>query len=179
MTEVFISHDIANLPRFLQEVSEQAIRRTMTQVVRTAERESLRRFRRVTNSWKHKPAFEATYEVNRTSYDLMVGTDDDIYRYVDQGTRPHRIEPKGPWPLRFQWGGKGSYMPKTAPGVLSSWGGGPTGPMAHFYGVNHPGTEARGFTSQIEKEVGADAWNRLLTTLHKEMNKAIRLRGRR
>jgi len=71
------------------------------------------------------------------------------------GTKPHVIKPKGKgYPLRFNWGGPGSYKPKTVrggkfrgPGKVV--GGKPVRAMQ----VKHPGTKPRKFTERINKEL--------------------------
>ena len=84
----------------------------------------------------------------------MVDTSDEIYGYVNDGTPPHPIPkvPKISGSLAFQWGGKGSYKAKTAPRVIGSTGGGPTGPMVFPKQVQHPGTKARNFDDEIQKK---------------------------
>lgn len=110
-------------------------------------------FEATTQGWEHNVAFTATAE--RDGY--TVGTDDEIYGYVDQGTRPHVIV--GAPVLRFQSG----YKPKTAPRVIGSGGGGATGGIVYTRRVNHPGTEAREFSQTI-----AEKWQRELPLLINE-----------
>ena len=140
------------------------------------EREALRRFRRTTATWHHKPAFEAVSEFNGTEFTLLIGTDDEIYRYVEEGTRPHEIRPKGNWPLRFQWGGPGSYKAKTSPGNLTSSQGGPSGDWVHFMHVNHPGTEARRFMPEIHREVSEIACETMLDQVQRAIERLLRKR---
>jgi len=80
-----------------------------------------------------------------------VFTDNEIYGYVNDGTRPHPIFPKKAKALAFQWGGKGSYTPKTTPRVIGSRAGGPSGPTVYRPYVQHPGTKGRHFDEEIEK----------------------------
>ncbi len=109
-------------------------------------------FRETTRSWKHKPKFEAIVSVD-PNVEVLVGTDDKIYGYVNEGTRPHIIRPKRARTLRFKWAGKGSYIPKTKPRVIGSTPGKQTGPEVHRLVVHHPGIkEPREFDVTIQKK---------------------------
>jgi len=116
--------------------------------------ELLRDFEKTTETWEHDVKFEKLVDYRPRGPEVFVGTDDEIYGYVNDGTRPHPIFPVRARALRFQWGGKGSYRPKTAPRVIGSKAGGPTGPIVHRPYVQHPGTEARHFDEEIEKQHG-------------------------
>ena len=104
-------------------------------------------YARTVKSWAKKPEFEVQQSL-KGGPSVLVGTDDVVYLFVDEGTRPHIIAPKGPWPLRFQTG----YKAKTSPGVLDSGSGGKFGPERRALVVHHPGTEARGFSAKIAAE---------------------------
>jgi hypothetical protein len=114
-------------------------------------------FKATTKTWQHQPRFDKVYSVGN-AIEILVGTNDDIYRYVDEGTKPHPIfagiytGKSNKKALAFQWGGKGSYRAKTKPGVIGSTGGGPTGPMVAFPYVQHPGTKPRKFSEIIKKK---------------------------
>ena len=174
MSETFIVHNIDGLQRALALLPEQVTRRVMRQVADTAEREMLRRYRRTAHTWKHKPAFETIKEITPTSIAVMVGTDDDVYKFVDKGTRPHIIEPRRfGYPLRFQIG----YQAKTIPGILGSNKGGAFGPERRAMKVHHPGTEARGFSEQIHREIGPMAFALTNKLIVKEMHRHWRVWG--
>ena len=74
-------------------------------------------FEGTTKTWKTKVVFEELYEIGPNDVTIFVGTDNEIYGFVDKGKRPHRIEPKGNYPLAFRSGYTG---PKTKPGSLRS-----------------------------------------------------------
>jgi len=133
--------------RFKSEAFTEAVARAAKQV----SNEMVLDFRETTRSWKHKPMFEAVVSVDPNA-EVLVGTDDKIYGYVNDGTKPHIIRPKRAKALRFKWGGKGSYKPKTQPRVIGSTPGGPSGPEVALKWVRHPGTEAREFDKTIEKK---------------------------
>ncbi len=94
------------------------------------------------STWTHKPSFEVVV----TSEGVVVGTDHEIYEYVDQGTKPHTIRPRKAKRLKFMAGGSA----KTSPGVIGSRSGqkGGQGPI-YAMQVRHPGIAARGFTTKI------------------------------
>ena len=115
-------------------------------------------FEDTTKYWKHKPKFEILADLSGPGPFVLVATDDEIYRYVNEGTKPHEI-----WAGAYT--GKNNkrvlafpsvFTPKTKPGSLTS-GRGHKGKVDTFVPmVHHPGTEAREFDEQIEKK--RDKW---------------------
>lgn len=107
-------------------------------------------------NWEHKPEFKARGQITRTGTSVYVwpaGKNADIWRYVSNGTRAHDIEPKGEgYPLRFMWGGPGSYKPKTKPPGKFGGPGIVMGEPVAFYKVHHPGNEPRNFEKNISKD---------------------------
>jgi len=70
------------------------------------------------------------------------------------GTRPHIIRPKRAKRLKFQWGGPGSYKPKTVRGGKFRGPGKVVGgKTVYAKKVKHPGTKPRKFTERINKEL--------------------------
>jgi hypothetical protein len=65
-----------------------------------------------------------------------VGTNDEIFRFWEKGTRPHIIEPRNKQALKFQW--------DNAPSGLPSFEG-----YYFFKKVNHPGTEGKEVMKKI------------------------------
>jgi len=111
-------------------------------------------FAKTTATWKHDVEFTQVVSLAGPGPELLVATDDKIYGYVNDGTKPHQI-----WAgvytgksnkkvLSFQ----GSYKAKTKPGVIGSSAGGSSGDWMHRPYVNHPGTEARNFDEIIQKK---------------------------
>jgi hypothetical protein len=113
----------------------------------TAVREIRADFEQTTRTWKHRPEFVAEMDLEGPGPTVMVGTDDEIYRYVDEGTKPHIIRPVHGKRLVFQ----GGYSAKTAPHVIGSQEGGAFGDRVFATEVHHPGNEAREFTKDIQK----------------------------
>ena len=100
------------------------------------------------SKWEKQPKFEKEVQVGPDEVAVLVGTDNEIYRFVSEGTRPHVITPKGPWPLRF----KDTYTAKTLPGLITSRSGGASGGEVFAREVHHPGTEPRKFEETIGKK---------------------------
>lgn len=113
-------------------------------------------FKKTTATWEHKVKFESIVGLRRTppGPELLVWTDDEIYGYVNNGTRPHPIFPRRAKALVFQWGGKGSYKPKTKPRVIGSGPSSISNPQTwRLPYVDHPGIkEGRHFDEEIEKK---------------------------
>lgn len=114
-----------------------------------------------TQTWKHKPKFAVVVEENATAFAVFAGTNDAVYGYVDEGTRPHDIKPKRSKYLRFSSG----YRSKSRVGIIGSREGGSFGDNVFSQGVHHPGTAARGFTILIAK--------RRQKTLEQEIDQAL------
>ena len=50
-------------------------------------------FEETTKTWTKKPEFQTVYAVRPNGPEVLVGTDDKIYGYVNEGTKPHPIFP--------------------------------------------------------------------------------------
>lgn len=98
-------------------------------------------------TWSTKPTFDLTITEKGGDYSVVAGTDNVVYGYVDEGTKPHDIKPKRSKYLRFSSG----YKTKTRVGIIGSRAGGAFGDDVFSTGVHHPGTEAREFTIRIQK----------------------------
>jgi len=112
-------------------------------------------FTRTTETWEHKPDFEQSVSLKAPGPTLTVWTDNEIYGYVNDGTRPHIIRRKNAPMLAFKTG----FYPKTFPGVIGSVKGGSFAPWAFAKEVNHPGTEPRKFDKTIK-----DKWQPIFFT---------------
>lgn len=104
-----------------------AVRRAVKQAADDAQKD----FEATTDGWKHPVVFEQV----PVSDGIIVGTEDEIWQYQDEGTRPHPIVPRNAAVLRFPAGGGVVYTRR----------------------VSHPGTKARGWTKMI-----ATKWQREL-----------------
>ena len=102
-------------------------------------------YEKTTRTWQHKPIFVIQWNKDHTS--ATVGTDNKIYGWVDEGTKPHIIKPKGNYPLRFNV----PFKAKTRVMSINSFSGSKgTTPVAARI-VHHPGTKARKFTPVITR----------------------------
>lgn len=121
--------------------------------------ELLKDFKKTTETWETEVEFEKVVDYKPNGPEVFVGTDNEIYGYVNNGTPRHDIfagyytGKSNKKVLAFQWGGKGSYKAKTKPRVIGS---GPSSisnaqPWRLPY-VDHPGFEGRHFDEEIEKK---------------------------
>ena len=149
MSEFKVETNIGDLPRRLLRLPREVRQELLEDAAETAQKRALELFRRTVRTWRRKPTFRVDAQVRPTLVRIEGGTNDPIYGYVDLGTRPHIIEPKGEgYPLRFQ----SAYQAKTIPGVLASRPGGPSGRMVHAYRVRHPGNRPRRFSAMIAQK---------------------------
>jgi hypothetical protein len=102
-------------------------------------------FKKTTRTWDHQPQFSSEIHFEGTDPSLIVGTDDKIFKFVDEGTRAHWVRPKRGGMLAFKTG----YRAKTSPGMIGSTGGGGFGPMGFSKGHKVSGIKKRGFTRAI------------------------------
>lgn len=100
-----------------------------------------------TATWKHQVKFEKLIQVGPKSVEILVDTDDEIYRYVNEGTKAHDILPKNASVLAFP----SAFRAKSQPGRQTSGAGFSGGPTRFSMGVHHPGTKARCFDKVIMK----------------------------
>lgn len=136
-----------------QRAIEQAVDKTANLIHRD--------YRSTVATWEHKVTFTQTVDKRGGVFAIEVSTDDDIYGYVDRGTRPHVIRPKRARALRF----RGGYRAKTRVGVIGSRQGGAFGATVHAMSVNHPGFPGRKFSETIRR--------RRRTTLQQEASQNI------
>lgn len=103
-------------------------------------------FHVTTQTWTNKPKFDIKHTAN--SGEWIIKTDDEIYGYVNSGTRPHIILPrKAGGRLRFFRTG---FRPKSRVGWIGSNKGNSASKDETFAkSVHHPGTQARNFAKII------------------------------
>lgn len=114
-----------------------ALRKEIRKESRAVERELGYPSRR----WKHRVDFK----IDETNEGANIGTNDKIYTYVDQGTKPHIIKPKKAKVLVFN----SKFKAKTKPDSLSSSAGRSEPPKVFAKIVKHPGIKARGFVKLV------------------------------
>lgn len=116
---------------------------------------------RPTGSWRHKAAMQTDVRGDTAT----AGTDDEIYGYVSEGTRPHTIVAKNAKVLAF-----GPSAPKTQVGSLGSSSGSRGAVSVFRKRVRHPGTKARKFDETAGKELERE-WP---ATVQKKLDEAAR-----
>lgn len=155
-------------------LKDEAMRMELLNAMRRFGTLAKKEYEKTTETWENKPKFDSIVSLSGDGPTVVTGVSGggkaaEIYRYVDEGTRPHMIFPKGDYPLAFQSG----YNPKTAPNIIGSKAGGSYGDMVYARGVMHPGTEARNFDKAIEKEMKP----RFKREMEEAMRKAAKASG--
>lgn len=120
-------------------------------------------FKKTTKNWKVQVDFKVTRKRKGGSYTFAAFTDNEIYGYVNDGTKPHLITAKNAPFLVFSY----PSTPKTQPNVLKSGKGKRGNKWASKKQVKHPGTKARNFDKIIAKRF-RDRWV-------SEANEALRM----
>ncbi len=101
-------------------------RKEVLNALRAEGRDVKKEYEKTTKTWKKKPKFEVLIGLTRGpggSASVLVGTDDEIYRYVDEGTKGHYVPKSGAATMAFRPG----YKAKTKPRKIGSSAGGAFG----------------------------------------------------
>ena len=104
-------------------------------------------FKKTTRTWNTQPRFGIEVTRMKDSFSAEIGTNNLIYKWVEEGTRAHPIDAVNAPSLAFNT----VFVAKTVPGRLSSRRGRSSGPIARPQHVDHPGTTAREFRVPILK----------------------------
>ena len=103
-----------------------AFRLATLNALRAEGRDVKKEYEKTTKTWKRKPEFEVLIGLTRGpggSASVLVGTDDEVYGYVDEGTRGHYVPKSGAATMAFRPG----YKAKTKPRMIGSGSGGASG----------------------------------------------------
>jgi hypothetical protein len=100
----------------------------------------------VTRTWATPVKFDVRSALEAGSAVITISTTNEIFGYVDQGTKPHIIRPRGK-ALMFGAG----FAPKTQPGIIGSSSGASGGAVVFAKYAQHPGTKPRKFTETIAR----------------------------
>lgn len=130
---------------------DRAHRRVITAALDVTAKGVLADFERTTATWNTKPGFDISDD---GEFGRVIGTDDENYQRVDEGTRPHVIVARGK-ALAFAPGGSA----KSRPRVIGSGSGGKGSGVVFTKRVNHPGTDGRAFADTI-----GEKWEPLLAS---------------
>lgn len=136
-----------------------AIRLELLSMMNSTSREIKKDFQACVKTWNHKVEFEILKSL-KGGPTVLIGTDDEIFGYVNNGTPEHDIPASKPSGLFY----KSGFKPKTQVGVIGSRTGGKFGPVrGHGMIVHHPGIAARNFDKTI-----ADLWRQKFKRLAEE-----------
>lgn len=131
----------------------------------TAQKEA-RSFRRGVETWKTKVSFRMIKDTSKNGINYKIVTDSLIWKWVNFGTKPHRISAKNTPNLKYQ----SDFTPKTRAGFIGSRDGGKFGNnWVVADSVMHSGIEARRFDKEILKK----ADKRFLDSVLKELDKRL------
>lgn len=116
-----------------------------------------RDYEKTVKTWDEKPSFIMTRDLSHQPISFFVGTDNLTYKFVDEGTGTGREEGGGDSYPIFPVTAKAlayqqDFTPKTTPMSLTSTSGGKSGAMLIRNYVEHPGIEARKFTTTIREK---------------------------
>lgn len=119
---------------------------------RVVARQAKADFEKTVATWKKKPDFEVLTEIDgQGNVVVLVGTDNPIYRYVDEGTERRDIRPRSGNKrglLVFPSG----YSPATVPRYIGSYPAGTYGPLVFTPIVRDHSIKPRKFTETIVKK---------------------------
>jgi hypothetical protein len=138
-------------------LKDKEMQRELRNAIARAGRAILKDYGRTVRTWNEKPEFETVTTLmtgKPPGPSILVGTDDVVYKFVDEGTKPHEI-----WAgiytgksdkrtLAFQ----PNSRPKTTPGNLDAGPGSKSGAYVNPPMVHHPGTKARDFTKMLQEK---------------------------
>lgn len=152
-----------------KKIKEKEIRLHLLNEQRKIGKDVRKDFERTVKTWDKKPKFEILVSLAKGQITTAVVTNSEIYRYVDEGTKPHDI-----W-AGFYTGKSeakvlvfpGTFSAKTIPGVLDAREGSQSGDLVFTPYVRHPGIKPRKFSKTIQKK-----WRK---RYKKRMLKALRV----
>lgn len=112
-------------------------------------------FEKTVAGWKmQKPTFAIKFRRSPSVMSLSVAItgnkkSQEVWGYLNYGTKPHRITPKRAKRLRFP---SGTYQRGSSPGRLNTYPASKaTGPDVYAKAVNHPGFPARDWLKVIKQ----------------------------
>lgn len=144
-------HIEAIRPRKSPVINVEAFKREMSAAVDQTAADMLHDFEKTTRTWTTQVKFYARPkggQLGRRDLTITVYTNNQIYQYVEAGTKPHIIRPKKANALHFL----GGYRAKTRPGFIGSSQGGASGESVFAKEVHHPGTKPRNFAAIIARK---------------------------
>lgn len=140
-----------------------AIERAVGDAMKDLAKDAQKDLEKTTSTWEHDVDFKI--EMERGGF--TVATTDEIYGYVDDGTRAHEIRPKNGKQLKFTVGGAA----KTTPRVIGSGPGRRGSTVVRSKRVWHPGTKAREFTETLQQKYDREVPLRIGQALGKVLDR--------
>lgn len=152
-------------------INIQAFRREMNKAIKEQRDVLSEDLNRITRTWEHEVKFKIDMKDSVDKIEGAISTDDEIFGYVEKGTRSHWVPKTGYARMRFHSG----YRAKTRPGLIGSTQGGGYGPF--WFSKRHKvkGIKGReflkaiylvrqaGFKRRMEKafeEAAKNAWSK-------------------
>lgn len=148
---------LVSIAYFAQPTDTPQLRRDLEDALLVTVESMLRDYAATTATWETPVEFDFEVAVDGDSFEAIVGTDNEIYEWVNNGTGQaagnrgdwYPIRPVNAEAIAYQ----SRFSPKTQPGVLRSQGGGKRGPVDVIRPeVFHPGIEPRNFDETITKK---------------------------
>lgn len=99
-------------------------------------------------TFDNKPNFVRIVSVDGSKITGVYKTDNEVYGFLNYGTKGHMVMPKNGRALRF----RANYKSKTRPGSIKASGGGASGSYVFSKGHYVKGIEARRFDEQIKEK---------------------------
>ena len=152
---VFVPKEILSMAIVQDAIAQVMVRKTAPEVKTL--------FRKTVFGWKNKPIFRQLLTKKSGYMSEKIWADGGglnsrglarwkQYAMVNQGTEPHTFGSRGNWPMRFRWGGKGSYTASSTPGIIQSKRHSQKGKIVKPWVVTHPGFDARHFDTTIRDQ---------------------------
>lgn len=142
---------LVSVPLLASEIDTDALLEALTEGLTEVGEEMKATYEGLVAPWSNPPKFEILVEA-RGELSVVVGTNDQIFQWVNDGTAPHVITPRPEnktGRLHYQT----TFTPMTQRGFLvTNASGGKSGPWAHPARVFHPGVEPRNFDQQVAEE---------------------------
>ena len=174
---------IVSVPYYASPIDTYALRSSLEDTLLSVVEGMLTDYAATTDTWETPVEFDFELELEGAGYTAVVGTNDQIYEWVNDGTGQaggNRADwypiPSAPTGVAYQ----SRFTPKTQPGVLSSRAGGKTGPTDVIRSqVLHPGIEPRNFDADITAKwqpVMERQFDRTLDDFHRSVRRTTRQR---
>ena len=127
-------------------INIQAFRRELAKAIKDQKDELAGDLDKVTRTWEHDVKFKIDVKDSGDKIEGSISTDDEIFGYVENGTRSHWVRPRHRnGVLAF----KKNYRAKTRSGLIGSTQGGASGSTVFSRGHKVSGIKGRKFFNAI------------------------------